>query len=352
MQEYDIKSMTLPEIQEIVGQLGQPSFRAKQIYRWLQARGAMDYSEMSDLSKELRTQLSEKFPIRYCEIELKQVSKIDGTVKYLFRLSDGNFIESVLMKYKYGYTLCISSQVGCKMGCVFCASTKSGCVRSLYPSEMIGQIHAAQRDMNIRVSHVVMMGMGEPLDNFDNAMRFLDLVGDNEGLNISLRNISLSTCGLVPKIYELMERHLQLTLSVSLHAPNNEMRSKVMPVNKKYPIEDLMKACREYTKKTSRRISFEYAMIRDVNDSDQCAYELASLLKGMLCHVNLIPANEIVESKHKRSTAERLDRFIMILNSKGINATVRRSLGSDIDASCGQLRSRHNRENSLKEGNQ
>ena len=216
---------------------------------------------------------------------------------------------------------------------------------------MIGQIHAVQRDMNIRVSHVVMMGMGEPLDNFDNAMRFLELVGDGKGLNLSLRNISLSTCGVVPRIYDLMERHLQLTLSVSLHAPNNEMRSKTMPINKKYPIEELLKACREYTKRTSRRISFEYAMIKDVNDSDACAYELAALLKGMLCHVNLIPANEIVESSHKRSTNERLESFIKILNSRGINATVRRSLGSDIDASCGQLRSRHNREISEKEGN-
>ena len=194
--------------------------------------------------------------------------------------------------------------------------------------------------------------MGEPLDNFDNAMRFLELVGDNEGLNLSLRNISLSTCGVVPKIYELMDKHLQLTLSVSLHAPNNEMRSKVMPVNRKYPIEELLDACREYTKRTSRRISFEYAMIKDNNDSDDCAYELASLLKGMLCHVNLIPANEIVESSHKRSTAQRLERFISILNSRGINATVRRSLGSDIDASCGQLRSRHSREMSPKEGKQ
>lgn len=350
MQEFDIKSMTLTEIENVIISLGQPKFRAKQLYQWLQVHGAMDYSEMTNLSKELREKLSAKYPIRSCEIELKQVSAIDGTVKYLFRLSDGNFIESVLMKYKYGYTLCISSQVGCKMGCVFCASTKNGCVRSLFPSEMLGQIHAAQRDMNIRVSHVVMMGMGEPLDNFDNAMRFLELVGDGDGLKLSLRNISLSTCGVVPKIYELMDRHLQLTLSVSLHAPNNEMRSKVMPINKKYPIEELIGACREYTKKTSRRISFEYAMIRDVNDSDKCAYELAALLKGMLCHVNLIPANEITESKHKRSTVERLERFVSILNSKGINATVRRSLGSDIDASCGQLRSKHNKALSEKEG--
>lgn len=351
MREIDIKSMTFSEIENVVASLGQPKFRAKQLYQWLQVYGITDYSEMTNLPKEIREKLGEKYPISRCDIELKQVSKIDGTVKYLFRLSDGNFIESVLMKYKYGYTLCISSQVGCKMGCVFCASTKSGCVRDLLPSEMLGQIHAAQRDMNIRVSHIVMMGMGEPLDNFDNAMRFLELVGDENGLNLSLRNISLSTCGIVPKIYELMEKHLQLTLSVSLHAPNNEMRSRVMPINKRYPIEELMEACRKYTALTSRRISFEYAMIKDVNDSDRCACELASLLKGMLCHVNLIPANEIHESKHKRSTVERQERFIKILNSRGINATVRRSLGSDIDASCGQLRSRHNREKTETEGN-
>ena len=351
MSDKDIKSMTLGEVEDVVKSLSLPKFRAGQIYNWLQVYGAMSYDEMTNISKDLREKLKELYPIRSCEIELKQVSKIDGTVKYLFKLSDGNFIESVLMKYKYGYTLCISSQVGCKMGCVFCASTKSGCVRSLYPSEMIGQIHAAQRDMNIRVSHVVMMGMGEPLDNFDNAMRFLELVSDEKGLNLSMRNISLSTCGVVPRIYDLLDRHLQLTLSVSLHAPNDEMRSKVMPINRKYPIAELMKACREYTKQTSRRISFEYAMIKDQNDSDECAYELAALLKGMLCHVNLIPANEIVESSHKRSSNERLERFTNILNSRGINTTVRRSLGSDIDASCGQLRSRHNREQAAKEGN-
>lgn len=340
--------MTPEEIEEVVSSLSLPKFRAGQIFNWLQVYGAMSYDEMTNLSKELREKLSELYPIKYCEIELKQVSKIDGTVKYLFRLSDGNYIESVLMKYKYGYTLCISSQVGCKMGCVFCASTKSGCIRNLYPSEMLGQIHAAQRDMNIRVSHVVMMGMGEPLDNFDNCMRFLSLVSDEKGLNLSMRNISLSTCGVVPRIYDLLDRHLQLTLSVSLHAPNNEMRSAVMPINRKYPVEELIKACREYTEKTSRRISFEYAMIKDVNDSDECAYELASLLKGMLCHVNLIPANEIAESVHKRSTAQRLEKFMSVLNSRGINTTVRRSLGSDIDASCGQLRNRHDRAKTAK----
>ena len=352
MPDFDIKSMNLSEIENVIASLNEPKFRAKQIFDWLQVCGAMGYDEMTNLPKALRNILNEKYPVRSCEIELKQVSKIDSTVKYLFKLFDGNFVESVLMKYKYGYTLCVSSQVGCKMGCTFCASTKSGCVRSLMPSEILGQIHSAQRDMNIRVSHVVMMGMGEPLDNYDNTIRFLKLASDEKGLNLSMRNISLSTCGIVPKIYDLLEEKLQLTLSISLHAPNDTMRSAVMPVNKKYPVKELIKACKDYTNSTSRRISFEYAMIRDVNDSDECAYELASLLKGMLCHVNLIPANEINESEHKRSTNDRLQRFMNILNSKGVNTTIRRSLGSDIDASCGQLRSKHVREKKEKEGEQ
>ena len=341
--------MNLSEIEDVILSMNEPKFRAKQIFDWFQVYGAMSYDEMTNLPKALRNRLAEDYPVRSCEIELKRVSKIDSTVKYLFRLFDGNFIESVLMKYKYGYTLCVSSQVGCKMGCTFCASTKSGCVRNLMPSEILGQIHAAQRDMNIRVSHVVMMGMGEPLDNYDNTIRFLKLVSDENGLNLSMRNISLSTCGIVPRIYDLSNERLQLTLSISLHAPNDTMRSQVMPVNKKYNVAELIKACKDYTNATSRRISFEYAMIRNVNDSDECAYELTSLLKGMLCHVNLIPANEIDESEHKRSTNERLQRFMNILNSRGVNTTIRRSLGSDIDASCGQLRSKHIRE---KEGEQ
>lgn len=350
MSDYDIKSMTLSEIEDVVSKISVPKYRAKQIFDWLQIYGVMSYDEMTNLPKALRAELSEQFPIMDCKIELKQVSKLDSTVKYLFKLSDGNFVESVLMKYKYGYTLCVSSQVGCKMGCVFCASTKNGCVRNLFPSEILGQIHAAQRDMNVRVSHIVMMGMGEPLDNYENTLRFLSLATDEKGLNLSMRNISLSTCGIVPKIYDLLDKKLQLTLSVSLHAPNDEMRSRVMPINKKYPVNELIKACRAYTKETSRRISFEYAMIKDVNDSDKCAYELAVLLKGMLCHVNLIPANEITESEHKRSTNERLQRFMSILNSKGVNTTIRRSLGSDIDASCGQLRSKHEKSANTKEG--
>ncbi len=350
MIQYDIKSMTFSEIENAVSKLDVPKYRAKQIYDWLQLNGVMSYDEMTNLPKSLRMQLSELYPIKSCTVELKQVSKLDGTVKYLFKLYDGNFIESVLMKYKYGYTLCVSSQVGCKMGCIFCASTKSGCVRNLSASEILGQIHAAQKDMNVRVSHVVLMGMGEPLDNYDNVLRFLELAASETGLNLSMRNISLSTCGIVPKIYDLLEKHLQLTLSISLHASNDEIRSEIMPINNKYPIHELIEACKEYTKVTSRRISFEYAMIKDVNDSDECAYELAALLKGMLCHVNLIPANEITESKHKRSTSDRLNRFMSILNSKGINTTVRRSLGSDIDASCGQLRRKHDCGITEKEG--
>ena len=347
----DIKSLDFDELNTALSSLSLPSFRTKQIYSWLHVKGVESFDEMTNLSKDLREILKAKFFIPALIIEDKYVSKLDSTVKYLFRLYDVEYVESVIMKYKYGYTICVSSQVGCKMGCTFCASTLTGLTRSLTAGEMLSQIYEIQKETGERVSNVIVMGMGEPLDNFYNAMRFLELVGDDKGLNLSLRNISLSTCGVVPKIYDLMDRHLQLTLSVSLHAPNNEMRSKTMPINRKYPIEELLKACREYTKRTSRRISFEYAMIKDVNDSDACAYELASLLKGMLCHVNLIPANEIVESSHKRSTNERLERFIQILNSRGINATVRRSLGSDIDASCGQLRSRHNREISEKEGN-
>lgn len=346
MTSNDIKSMNQTEIAEVCNSLGLPSYRAGQIFKWLQQSGVTDYDEMTNLPKALREKLAEEYPIHGCEIELKHSSKIDETVKYLFRLHDGNFIESVLMKYKYGYTLCISSQVGCKMGCMFCASTKSGCVRNLTPGEMVGQIHAAQRDSGVRVSHVVMMGMGEPLDNFDNAMRFLSLVGDENGLNIGMRNISLSTCGIVPRIYELMERELQITLSVSLHAPETELRSKIMPVNRKYPLSELMKACRDYTDKTSRRISFEYAMIAGLNDTKECALALAKLVKGMLCHINLIPANEIEESSHKRSSEKTLNEFCDVLRSRGINVTVRRSLGSDIDASCGQLRSKREKQNS------
>ncbi len=334
----DILSLNLQELTNEITALGQPKFRAKQIYRWLHKSFVTEFSQMSDLSLSLRELLNDNFVIFDCTIEKKLISEYDGTVKYLFKLHDGEFIESVLMKYKYGYTVCVSSQVGCRMGCTFCASTLAGVVRNLNPSEILSQIYTISRDNDIRVSHIVMMGMGEPFDNYDNVLKFLQLVTDENGVNISMRHISLSTCGIVPKIYSLMEENLQLTLSVSLHAPTDELRSSMMPVNKKYPINELIGACREYTLKTSRRISFEYSLVKNVNDTDECAYALAKLLKGMICHINLIPVNEVTETGCKKSSPERVKRFSDILTSKGFTVTVRRELGSDINAACGQLR--------------
>ncbi len=339
----DILSMTFSEISEEFAVFGYPKFRAKQVYEWLHKHLVSDYDEMSNLPKNLRDDLKEKLPVFGCKIEKKQISKIDKTVKYLFQLHDGDFVESVVMKYKYGYTICVSSQVGCKMGCAFCASTLGGFKRSLTAGEILSQLYTAQKDIGERISHIVLMGMGEPLDNYDNVMRFLELVTDEQGVNISMRNISLSTCGIVPKIEELLGKHLQLTLSISLHAPSDEIRSSIMPINNKYPVDELLKICRKYTQETSRRISFEYSMLSGFNDTDECAKLLASKLKGMLCHVNLIPVNEVAESPYKPSTPERIERFIEILSKNGINATVRRKLGSDIDASCGQLRLKENK---------
>ncbi len=330
--------MTFEELSAQVSEMGLPSFRTAQIYRWLHKSCVSDFDSMSDLSLELRKKLSDNFVIFGCELEKKLVSEYDETIKYLFKLYDGEYIETVLMKYKYGYTVCVSSQVGCRMGCRFCASTLNGVVRNLNPSEILSQVYAVQRDNGIRVSHIVMMGMGEPLDNYDNVIKFLTLVNDSRGPEISMRHISLSTCGIVPKIYDLMELDLQLTLSVSLHAPNDEIRSSMMPVDKKWNIAELIKACRTYTEKTSRRISFEYALVNGVNDTPECAKELAALLKGMLCHVNLIPVNEVRETGCKESSPERVKRFADVLEKKGFAVTVRRKLGSDINAACGQLR--------------
>ncbi len=338
----DILSMNYEELSNEFALLGYPKFRAKQVYEWLHKHLAGGYDDMTNLPKNLREDLKEKFPLFNCQIEKKQISKIDNTIKYLFKLHDGDYIESVVMKYKYGYTICVSSQVGCKMGCAFCASTIGGFKRSLSAGEILSQLYIAQRDIGERISHIVLMGMGEPLDNYDNVMKFLELVTSENGVNISMRNISLSTCGIVPKIDELLDKQLQLTLSISLHAPNDEIRSQIMPVNKKYPIDSLLKICRKYTKETSRRISFEYSMLSGFNDTDECARLLASKLKGMLCHVNLIPVNEVEESPFKPSTPERVARFVDILAKNGITATVRRKLGSDIDASCGQLRQKEN----------
>ena len=340
MSKTDIRSLTYEELSEKLSELNLPKFRTAQVYSWLYEKGVTSFDEMTNLSKDLRAVLSDNFEIKNCRIDLKQVSKLDGTVKYLYELDEGEFVECVVMKYKYGYSVCISTQLGCKMGCKFCASAIGGFKRHLTPSEMLSEIYTAQKDLNIKISHIVLMGTGEPLDNFDNVLRFLELVTDEKGLNISIRHISLSTCGIVPKIYELADRQLGLTLSVSLHAPNNELRSNTMPVNDKWSIEELLKACRYYTDKTSRRISFEYAMIKGVNDSESCAKELAKRLKGMLCHINLIPVNNVRENAYLKSDNKSMKAFIDILEKNGLTVTVRRTLGSDIDASCGQLRAK------------
>ncbi len=334
----DIKSLNLEELKEEIALLGEKSFKASQIYSWLHKHGAESFDEMTNISKDLREKLKNNYDIYNCTIEKKLVSVYDDTVKYLFKLNDGELIESVVMKYKYGYTICVSSQVGCKMGCKFCASGIAGFIRNLTASEILSEIYMAQKDLGIKISHIVMMGVGEPLDNFDNVMKFLELISDENGLNIGMRNISLSTCGVVSGIYKLMEKKLQLTLSISLHAPNDEIRSRTMPVNDRWNIDELLKACRDYIKATNRRISFEYAMISGVNDSDECARELAAKLKGMLCHVNLIPVNSVKERSYKKSSKAQMESFIKILEKNKINATVRRTLGSDINASCGQLR--------------
>ena len=334
----DIKSLTQNELNNEIKEMNLPAFRSAQIYKWLHKIGVTSFDEMTDLSKDLRSRLSEKYYISSCEIEQKYVSKLDGTVKYLFRLSDGEYIESVIMKYKYGHTICVSSQVGCKMGCRFCASTLAGFKRNLLSGEIEGQLHAAQKDLNIRISNIVLMGIGEPLDNYDNVISFIRTVNSENGLNISMRDITLSTCGLVDKIYKLMEEDIPITLTISLHAPNDEIRSKTMPVNDKYNINEVINACKAYYNKTSRRVSFEYTLIKGVNDSRENALELAKRLKGFNCHVNLIPVNNVEERGNIPSTQKDINSFCEILKSKGINATIRRTLGKDINASCGQLR--------------
>ena len=337
MSKIDIKSLSVQELENEFRDKSIQKYRALQVYKWL-AKGVKDFSEMSDLSKSLREQLNENYAILNTEVEAKRVSKIDGTIKFLFKLCDGEYIESVLMKYKHGYSICISTQVGCKMGCTFCATGKQGFKRNLAPSEMLSQIQCASEECGVRISNVVLMGMGEPLDNYKNVLKFLELVSSDNGLNIGMRHISLSTCGIVDKIYDLADRKMQLTLSVSLHAPNDEIRKKTMPVNNVWGVNELLKSCKYYTEMTGRRISFEYAMIKGVNDSDECARELAQKLKGTLSHVNLIPVNNVTGINYKKSAIERQKKFISILDTKGINATVRRTLGSDIEASCGQLK--------------
>ena len=337
----NLRSLTLAELADLLKAMGQPAFRAKQVFTWLH-RGIRSFDEMTDLPKTLRTALTEKYPLYTPQAVRRQESARDGTIKYLWRLSDGNCVETVLMRYHYGNTVCISTEVGCRMGCAFCASTLGGLVRRLEPAEMLDQVLFTQLDSGLPISHIVLMGIGEPLDNFDNVMKFLENVNSPLGLNISMRHISLSTCGLVPKIDALAEKKLQLTLSISLHAPNNSVRDTIMPVNRAYPMEELIAACRRYYQATSRRISFEYAMIDGVNDTPAAARELLEKMRGLPAHFNLIPLNRVEESPLKPSSRETVAEFQRILERGGIPATVRRTLGGDIDASCGQLRRKYN----------
>ena len=335
--KQDLKSMTLAEMQDAFAAIGEPKFHAKQVFTWLH-RGAVSFDAMTNLSKPLREKLDGLYDITAPSVARKQVSKLDGTIKYLWKLRDGNCVESVVMQYHHGNTVCISSEVGCPMGCKFCASTIGGLVRRLEPSELVDQVLFSQLDSGLPISNIVLMGIGEPLDNYDNVRRFLELVNSPEGLNIGMRHISLSTCGLVDQIDRLAGEDLQLTLSVSLHAPVDEVRSSIMPVNRRWPVQELLDACRRYFEKTGRRISFEYAMIRDVNDTPEMAKQLIRRLRGIAAHVNLIPLNDVAESPLKPSLPETVLRFQKTLEASGIPATVRRTLGSDINASCGQLR--------------
>ena len=338
--KQDIKSMTLAELQDAFAALGEPKFRAKQVFAWLH-RGAVSFEAMTNLSKPLRETLDSLYFITAPTVARKQISRLDGTIKYLWRLRDGNCVESVVMQYHHGNTVCISSEVGCPMGCKFCASTIGGLVRRLEPSELLDQVLFSQLDSGLPISNIVLMGIGEPLDNFDNVMRFLELVNSPDGMNIGMRHISLSTCGLVDKIEQLAERDLQLTLSVSLHSPDDESRSKIMPVNRRWPVDTLLSACRDYFAKTGRRISFEYTMIDGVSDSPEQAQLLAKKLAGMGAHVNMIPLNNVTESGLHTSSRQAIRRFQTILEENGVTATLRRTLGSDIDASCGQLRRKY-----------
>ncbi len=338
MNRTDIKSMDLEELTEYIKSQGLPQFRAKQLYEWMHVKLAASFEEMSNIPLKLRRELEEKCELTVLEKVRVQVSEEDGTAKYLFMLSDGNLIESVLMRYHHGNSVCISSQAGCRMGCKFCASTIDGLARSLTPSEMLDQIYRIQQDTGERVSNVVVMGSGEPFDNFDNFIRFERLLTDGNGLNISARNLTVSTCGIVPKIYELADMKLQLTLAISLHAPNDEKRRELMPIANVYSIDEIMKACRYYINKTGRRVTFEYSLVKGENDTDLCAMELSRLVKGMNCHINLIPVNPIKERDFRQSDAVRISRFKSKLEKNGVTVTVRREMGRDIDGACGQLR--------------
>lgn len=337
----DIKSLNLKELTEYVEALGEKKFRAKQLYEWMHVHLARNYDEMSNIPKSLKEKL--QHDAEYVSLVQRdcQISKEDGTRKYLFELSDGNFVESVMMRYEYGISVCVSSQVGCKMGCRFCASTLDGWLRNLTPSEILDQIYAISKDMGERVGHVVVMGTGEPLDNFDNLLKFIELLSDENGLNLSQRNITVSTCGIVPRIYDLAEKHLQITLALSLHASSQKKREELMPVANAYDLSEVLEACDTYYKKTGRRMSYEYSLIAGQNDREEDVRELVSLFAGKNCHINLIPVNPIKERNYQSSSKEAVSAFKNKLEKNGINVTIRREMGRDIDGACGQLRRRH-----------
>lgn len=334
----DIRSLDLREMQQLAERMEEKTFRGKQLFQWVHGHQVSSWDEMSNLSVKFREKLAEEFVLNPLHIEKKQLSKKKDTAKYLFKLPDGNYIESVWMKYHHGNSVCISSQVGCRMGCTFCASTLSGLARNLSAGEMLSQIYEIQRETGERVSNVIVMGMGEPLDNYDNLIRFVKLLSDQDGIRISQRNITVSTCGLVDGIRKLMKEKLQITLAISLHAPNDDIRQQTMPVARRYSMDELLLACRDYFQETKRRITFEYSMIRGVNDSAEQAVELAGRLRGLNCHINLIPLNEVKERSCSRSRQADIERFKKILEKQGMNVTIRREMGSDIDAACGQLR--------------
>ena len=340
-QKADIKSMNLEELKTFIEELGEKPFRAKQFYEWIHIRQVDDFEEMTNLSKALRTELAAKATLTSLKKEEVQISKLDGTRKYLFLLEDGNAIESVLMKYKHGNSVCISSQVGCRMGCRFCASTLDGLVRGLTPAEMLDQIYQIGKDIGERISNVVVMGTGEPMDNFDNLLKFIELLTDENGLNISQRNLTVSTCGIVPRMKELADKKLSITLALSLHASNQKKRLALMPVANKYDIHEVVDACKYYFEQTGRRVTFEYSLVGGVNDTDEDARELSELIHGMNCHVNLIPVNPIKERDFVQSNSAVIEAFKNKLEKNGINVTIRREMGRDIDGACGQLRKRY-----------
>lgn len=349
LEKKDIRSLNYEEVQEWIISIGEKAFRAKQIYSWIHQKQAEKFEEMNNLSKTLREKLSEECLIKKTEVIEKLESSIDGTCKFLFRLEDGNLVESVLMRYKHGNSVCISSQVGCRMGCHFCASTLDGLTRNLEPSEMLGQIYTIQRLTQERVSNVVVMGSGEPFDNYDNILKFLHMLSDENGLNISQRNITVSTCGIVEKIYALAEEKLQITLAISLHAPNDTVRKELMPVANRYTMKEILEACQYYFQQTGRRITFEYSLVEGVNDSETYAKQLAGYLKAINCHVNLIPVNPIKERGYKDTKRKYVENFKNILEKNRINVTIRREMGRDINAACGQLRKRYIDEKNTEE---